>query len=79
MQSILAAIHASDANETSVRAASAEVASTKADLAVERMKISGEIAAVLTAAQREKMSDMVARDDELFRPSPGRPGAGRDF
>lgn len=56
-----AAIHADDANETSVRAASAKVASAEADLAVERLKISGKIAPILTTGQRQKLSELEAR------------------
>ena len=43
-KALRAAIHASDANETSVRAAAAKVAAVEGDLAVERMKIYGKIA-----------------------------------
>ena len=56
-----AVIHADGANETSVRAASAKVASAEADLAVERLKISGKIAPILTAEQRQKISELEAR------------------
>jgi Spy/CpxP family protein refolding chaperone len=52
-----AAIRSGDANESSVRAASAKVAVVEADLAVERMKLYGKIAPVLTSAQRQKIAD----------------------
>ena len=73
-----AAIHASDANETSVRAASAKVASAEADLAVERLKISGKIAPILTADQRQKISELEARVDEFASHALARLGEGRD-
>jgi Spy/CpxP family protein refolding chaperone len=56
-KNLRAAIQAGDANETSVRAASAKVASAEADLAVERMKLYGKIAPVLTDEQRQQISD----------------------
>lgn len=73
-----AAIHAADANETSVRAASAKVASAEADLAVERLKISGKIAPIVTAGQRQKISELEARVDEFASHARARLGAGRD-
>jgi Spy/CpxP family protein refolding chaperone len=60
-----AAIQASDANESSVRAASAKVAAVEADLAVERMKIYGKIAPVLTNEQRQQISDFEQRADDF--------------
>lgn len=60
-----AAIQASGANETSVRAASAKVAGVEADLAVERMKIYGKIAPVLTDEQRQQISDFTQRADDF--------------
>lgn len=73
-----AAIHAAEANETSVRAASAKVASAEADLAVERLKISGKIAPILTAEQRQKISEFEARVDEFASHARARLGEGRD-
>ncbi len=73
-----AAIHAADANETNVRAASAKVASAEADLAVERMKISGKISPILTAGQRQKISELEARVDEFASHALARLGTGRD-
>jgi len=60
-----AAIQAGDANETSVRAASAQVAAMEADLAVERMKIYGKIAPVLTHEQRQQIKDFRPRADDF--------------
>ena len=60
-QNLRTAIHASDANETAVRAASAKVASAEADLAVERMKLYGKIAPILTDEQRRQISDLEQR------------------
>jgi periplasmic protein CpxP/Spy len=59
------AIQGADANETSVRAASAKVAAVEADLAVERMKLYGKIAPVLTDEQRQKISDFTQRADDF--------------
>ena len=58
------AIHASDANETTVRAASARVAAVEADLAVERMKLYGKIAPILTDEQRRKIAGFEQRRDD---------------
>lgn len=62
-QNLRAAIQASDANETTVRAASAKVAAAEADLAVERMKIYGKIAPILTDEQRRQISELQQRAD----------------
>jgi|SRR5579863_5386760 len=59
------AIRSGDATEASVRAASARVAATEADLAVERMKLYGKIAPILTDAQREQLADMQQRADDF--------------
>jgi len=64
-KNLRAAIQAGDANETSVRAASAKVAGVAADLAVERMKLYGKIAPVLTGEQRQKISDSTRRADDF--------------
>jgi Spy/CpxP family protein refolding chaperone len=60
-----AAIQANDANETTVRAASARVAAVQADLAVERMKIYGKIAPILTDEQRRQIADFEQRTDDV--------------
>lgn len=62
-ENLRADIQAGDANETTVRAASAQVAAVEADLAVERMKIYGKIAPVLTNEQRQQISDFRRRAD----------------
>jgi Spy/CpxP family protein refolding chaperone len=64
-ENLRAAIQAGDANETSVRAASAQVAAVEADLAVERMKIYGKIAPILTDEQRQQISDFQQRADDF--------------
>jgi Spy/CpxP family protein refolding chaperone len=60
-----ASIRASDANEVTVRAAAAKVASAEADLAVERLKLYGKIAPVLTEEQRQAIAEMEQRVDDL--------------
>jgi|ERR1043165_8940941 Spy/CpxP family protein refolding chaperone len=60
------AIQASDANETSVRSASAKVATVEADLAVERLKIYGKISPILTSEQLEKVHEIQARLDDFL-------------
>ncbi|MGD0085578.1 MAG: Spy/CpxP family protein refolding chaperone [Verrucomicrobiota bacterium] len=60
-----AAIQAGDASETSVRAASAQVAAREADLAVERMKIYAKIAPILTHEQRQQISEIQPRAAEV--------------
>jgi Spy/CpxP family protein refolding chaperone len=64
-KNLRAAIQAGDANETSVRAASAKAASVEADLAVERMILYGKIAPVLTDEQLRKISDFTQRADDF--------------
>jgi Spy/CpxP family protein refolding chaperone len=64
-KNLRAAIQAGDANETTVRAASAEVAGVEADFAVERMKLYGKIAPVLTDEQRQKISEFTQRADDF--------------
>jgi Spy/CpxP family protein refolding chaperone len=59
------AIRASDANESTVRAAAAKVAAVEADLAVERLKLCGKIAPILTTEQREKLQQMAAQVDDF--------------
>jgi len=70
------AIRASDANEASVRAASAQVAAAEADFAVERMKLYGKIAPILTEAQREQLADLQSRADEFVDNVLARLGSG---
>ena len=64
-EKLRAAIRASDANETSVRAASAKVAAAEAELAVERMKLYGKIAPILTGEQRQKLAKILHRADDF--------------
>ena len=59
------AIRAGDATEASVRAASANAAAAEADLAVERMKLYGKIAPLLTEAQRQQLADLQQRADDF--------------
>jgi Spy/CpxP family protein refolding chaperone len=72
------AIRASDANEASVRTASATVAAAEADLAVERMKLYGKIAPILTDAQRQQLTDMEEHVDEFVDNVIARIGSGLD-
>jgi len=65
-KSLRAAIQADDANESSVRAASAKVAGVESDLAVERMKLFGKISPVLTDEQRQQISDLTQRADDFM-------------
>jgi len=71
-----AAIQASDANETTVRAASAKMAAVEADLAVERMKIFAKISPVLTDEQRQQLSDLEQQADNLADTAIARIGDG---
>jgi Spy/CpxP family protein refolding chaperone len=57
------AIRSTDANETSVRAASAKVATVEADVAVERMKVFRQISPILTNDQRTKLAALQANLD----------------
>jgi Spy/CpxP family protein refolding chaperone len=59
------AIRAADANESSVRAASAKVAAVEADLAVERLKLFGKISPILTPEQREQLQELQTRLDDF--------------
>ena len=57
----------SDGNETAIRAASARVAAVQADLAVERAKLRGKIAPVLTEEQLLKIKKYEEKvDDYVF-------------
>jgi Spy/CpxP family protein refolding chaperone len=62
-KNLRSAIRAGDATESSVRAASAQVAAAAADLAVERMRLYGKIAPILTDAQRRQLADRQLRAD----------------
>jgi Spy/CpxP family protein refolding chaperone len=64
-KNLRAAIRAGDANETAVRAAAAKAAAVEGELAVERMKIYGKIAPILTDAQRQQISELEQRADEF--------------
>ena len=61
-----AAIRAGDANEAAVRAESAKVAVAEADLAVERMKLSGKINPILNDEQRHKIGEMEQQVDDFM-------------
>jgi len=58
-------IRASNATEASVRAASAKVADVQADLAVERLKLHGKIAPILTEEQKARIAEFEARVDDF--------------
>jgi Spy/CpxP family protein refolding chaperone len=60
------AIRSTDANETSVRAASAKVAVVEADVAVERMKLFHQISPILTDEQRTKLAALQSNLDGVI-------------
>lgn len=64
-QELREAIRASDATEAKVRAASSKVAAVQSDLAVERLKLHGKIAPILTEKQKAKIAEFEARVDEF--------------
>lgn len=64
-QELREAIRASDATEAKVRAASSKVAAVRSDLAVERLKLHGKIAPILTEKQKAKIAEFEARVDEF--------------
>ena len=70
------AIRAGDANEASVRAASAKVGAAEADLAVERMKLYGKIAPILTDVQRQQLADWQQGADDFVDNAITRLGSG---
>jgi Spy/CpxP family protein refolding chaperone len=70
------AIRAGDAHEASVRAASAKVGAAEADLAVERMKLYGKIAPILTDAQRQQLADWQQGADDFVDNAITRLGSG---
>ena len=71
-KNLRAAIRADDADEASVRAESAKVASAEADMAVERMKLYGKIAPILTDEQRRKIAGFEQRLDRKVGGAVGR-------
>jgi Spy/CpxP family protein refolding chaperone len=73
--SLREAIQAPNANETTVRAASARVAVVEADLAVERLRLFGQISSILSAEQRGELKEIQARIDELIDNRIGQIGA----
>jgi Spy/CpxP family protein refolding chaperone len=60
------AIRSDNATEASVRSASAKVAAVEADFAVERLRLYGKISPILTDAQRQKLSQMMAGLDDAI-------------
>lgn len=68
------AVRAEGANESTVRTAAAKVAAVEADLAVERLKLHGKIAPVLTADQRQILAEVEARVDDFVTDAIGRIG-----
>jgi Spy/CpxP family protein refolding chaperone len=77
-KSLREAIRASDANEATVRAAAANVAAVEADLAVERMKLYGKIAPILTEAQLKELADLQQLGDDAVDNALARLGSGLD-
>lgn len=77
-KNLRAAIHADNASEAAVRAAAAKVAGVEADLAVERMKLYGKIAPILTEEQRRKIVDFEQRVDDRVSAGIARIGEGSD-
>ena len=75
-QYLRATIQAAGANETTVRAASAQVAVVEANLAVERMKIFAKIAPVLTDEQRQQLSELERRADDFVGRAIAHAGGG---
>lgn len=69
------AIRSTDANENSVRAASARVATVEADVAVERMKVFRQISPILTDEQRTKLAALQSKLDGFIDQSISRPNA----
>jgi len=61
-----AAIQADGATEAAVRVAAAKVAAVEADLAVERLKLYGKLAPILTADQRAQVKEFQRRLDEVL-------------
>lgn len=68
------AVRAKDATEASVRAAASKVAAVESDLAVERLKLHGKIAPILTADQLEKLAQVEAKIDDFVSDAIGRIG-----
>lgn len=65
-QELRESIQASQATEATVRDASAKVAAVQADLAVERLKLHGKIAPILTESQKAKIAEFEARADAFI-------------
>jgi Spy/CpxP family protein refolding chaperone len=65
-ENLRATVQAAGANETTVRAASAQVAAVEANLAVERMKIFAKIAPILTDEQRQQLTDFEQHADAFW-------------
>lgn len=59
-------IHFSDATEAAMRSAAAKAGEVEADLAVERHKLYGKINAILTADQREQITEFQEKLDDLL-------------
>jgi Spy/CpxP family protein refolding chaperone len=68
------AIRAPGATEANVRAASAQVATVEADMAVERMKLFAQISPILTQAQKDKLAEMEQHLDEFVDSAIARAG-----
>ncbi len=77
-KNLRAALHAGDATEASVRAAAAKVAAVEADLAVERLKLSGKIRPLLTPGQLAQVAAMEQRAEALAERVIAQIGAGLD-
>ena len=59
-------IHSSDETEAAIRGAAARVGEVEADLAVERHKLYGKVNAILTADQREQITEFQEKLDDLL-------------
>jgi periplasmic protein CpxP/Spy len=68
------AIQASDANESTVRAASAKMAAVEADLAVERLRLFNKLCPILTTEQREMLKELQTKIDDFLDNAIGRMG-----
>jgi Spy/CpxP family protein refolding chaperone len=64
--SLREAIQAPNADEASVRVASAKVATVQADLAVLRLKLYGKLNPILTSDQRDKVQQFQQRIDDFL-------------
>ncbi|HXP60120.1 MAG TPA: Spy/CpxP family protein refolding chaperone [Dongiaceae bacterium] len=59
-------IHSSDATEAAIRSVAAKVGEVEADLAIERHKLYGKVSAILTAEQREQITEFQEKLDDLL-------------